>query len=172
MELLAVFTAAPEFTVLAGRNEVGKIDVGLLTDDVEGPRVLLLGGRSWMVTHIDWKRRHAFVESTDIAGIARWQSIPDGVSFEIARGARDVLLGAVPEGVTLTKRAAEAIAAYRAQRSPDVVADALVVRRDDKGDWHWWTWAGAKANRTLGCVAARAGAAATTDRCGIDPASP
>lgn len=149
MDLLAVFTAAPEFTIFAGRNEVGRVDVSLLTDEFEGPRVLLLGGRSWRVTHIDWKRRQAFVESTDIGGIARWQSIPDGISFEISRGVRDVLLGALPAGVTLTKRAVEALADYRAQRAADVEAEAIVVRRDDRGDWRWWTWAGSKANRTL-----------------------
>lgn len=149
MDLLAVFTAAPEFTILAGRNEVGKVDVGLLTDETEGPRVLLLGGRSWKVTHIDWRRRQAFVEATDLGGIARWQSIPDGVSFQIARGVREILLGAVPDGVRLTKRSVEALAGYRAQRAPDVDRERVVIRRDDRGDWHWWTWAGAKANRTL-----------------------
>lgn len=54
MELLAVFTAAPEFTVLAGRNKIGSVEAAsLLTEAVEGPRVLLFGGRSWKVTHID-----------------------------------------------------------------------------------------------------------------------
>ncbi|WP_336820099.1 DEAD/DEAH box helicase [Gordonia sp. MMO-8] len=149
MELLAVFTAAPEFTVFAGRTEIGAVDVSLLTDEVEGPRVLLLAGRSWMVTHIDWKRRVAYVESTDIAGVARWNSIPDGIGFEIARGVRSVLLGEMPTGVRLTRRASDALAGYRDQRSSDVAFDGLVIRRNDQGDWCWFTWAGAKANRTL-----------------------
>lgn len=149
MELLAVFTAPPEFRVFAGRTEVGMVDTGMLTDDVEDVRVLLLGGRSWRVTHIDWKRRQVFVEATDIAGRARWTSIPDGVSFELARGVRSVLLGATPAGVTLSRRADEALAGYRAQRSGEVVDGALVVERDARGEWRWWTWAGAKANRTL-----------------------
>ncbi|MFZ2238527.1 MAG: hypothetical protein WAV90_03165, partial [Gordonia amarae] len=79
MELLAVFTAPPEFRVFQGRTEIGMVDTGLLTDDVEGRRVLLLVGRSWKVTHIDWKRRQVFVEATDIVGMARWQSTPDGL---------------------------------------------------------------------------------------------
>ena len=45
-DLTAVFTAPPEFLVLAGRNEVGTIGTDLLTQEVAGPRVLLLGGRS------------------------------------------------------------------------------------------------------------------------------
>lgn len=153
MELLAVFTAPPEFRVFAGRSEIGMVDTGLLTEEVEDARVLLLGGRSWKVTHIDWKRQQVFVESTDIPGMARWQSIPDGVSFELARGVRSVLLGAIPQGVTLTRRAVDALAGYRALRSGSVATGSFVIERDDKGDWRWWTWAGAKANRTLGAWA-------------------
>lgn len=149
MELLAVFTAPPEFRVYAGRNEIGMVDTGLLTEDVEDARVLLLGGRSWRVTHIDWNRQQVFVESTDIPGMARWQSIPDGVSFELARGVRSVLLGATPGGVTLTRRGVEALTGYRELRSGEVHEGSFVIGRDHKGDWRWWTWAGAKANRTL-----------------------
>ena len=46
MGLMAVFTAPPEFTVLQGRNQIGRIDPVLLIDWVEGPRLLLLGGRA------------------------------------------------------------------------------------------------------------------------------
>lgn len=60
-----------------------------------------------------------------------------------------MLLGALPDGVTLTKRATEALAGYRSQRAADVHPTSIVIRRDDRGDWRWWTWAGAKANRTL-----------------------
>lgn len=62
------------------------------------------GGRSWQ-THIDWQRRQVYVEATEIAGRTKWSSVPDGASFALARGVREVLLGAVPVGVTLTKRA-------------------------------------------------------------------
>ena len=62
MGLMAVFTAPPEFTVLHGRDEIGRTDPLLLADRVEGPRLLLLGGRSWRVTWTDWKRRRCFVE--------------------------------------------------------------------------------------------------------------
>ncbi|MGN7158026.1 DEAD/DEAH box helicase [Dietzia cercidiphylli] len=149
MDLLAVFTAAPEFTVFAGRNEIGSVEPAVLTDEVEGPRVLLLGGRSWKVTHIDWKRRHVFTEATMIQGRAKWMSIPDGASFEISRGTRDVLLGAEPDGVRLTRRAIDALEDLRLQRADHVTTGALVIRRDDREDWRWWTWAGAKTNRTL-----------------------
>ncbi|MGH3409868.1 MAG: helicase-related protein, partial [Streptosporangiaceae bacterium] len=43
MGMTAVFTASPQFTVLAGREEVGRTDPMLLTEKVDGPRLLLLG---------------------------------------------------------------------------------------------------------------------------------
>ncbi|MFU8850791.1 hypothetical protein ACNAW0_07370 [Micromonospora sp. SL1-18] len=49
MDMLAVFTAPPQFTVLSGRTEIGRTDAALLAAKVQGPR-LLLGGRSWRVT--------------------------------------------------------------------------------------------------------------------------
>ncbi|ORI21132.1 DEAD/DEAH box helicase [Rhodococcus sp. 1168] len=149
MELLAVFTAAPQFTVMAGRNDIGFVETEVLTESVEGPRVLLLSGRSWMVTHIDWNRRICYVESTTITGRAKWGSAGEGASFEINRGMRAVLLGALPAGVTLTRRASSAMEGLRADRNTTVAADALVVTREDNGDWRWWTWAGTRANRTL-----------------------
>jgi hypothetical protein len=45
--LTAVFTAAPEFTVLHGRDEIGRTDPVLLTEHIEGQRLLLLAARSW-----------------------------------------------------------------------------------------------------------------------------
>jgi ATP-dependent helicase Lhr and Lhr-like helicase len=106
MGLMAVFTAPPEFTVLQGRNEIGRVDPVLLADWVDGPRLLLLAGRSWRVTWTDWKRRRCFVELAEAGGRARWLSgAPGGISYELARAMRDVLLGTDPP-VTLTRRAA------------------------------------------------------------------
>jgi hypothetical protein len=51
MGMTAVFTGAPEFTVLVGREELGRIDPALLTEEVQGDRRLLLNGRSWRDLH-------------------------------------------------------------------------------------------------------------------------
>ena len=148
MNLMAVFTAPPEFTVLHGRDEIGRVDPSLLADRVEGPRLLLLGGRSWRVTWTDWKRRRCFVEPAEGGGRARWLS--DGVgglSYEIARFMRDVLLGAdVP--VTLTRRAIGILEGLRSDAIGRVHPDGLVISRGDQ-DLRWWTWAGYRANATL-----------------------
>ncbi|MGB0970453.1 MAG: ATP-dependent helicase, partial [Mycobacterium sp.] len=148
-DLTAVFTAAPEFLVLAGRVEVGTIGTDLLTDEVVGPRVLLLGGRSWNVTHVDWERRRCFVEPVDGGGRAKWSGSGGGLSYEITRGMRDVILGHLPEGVTFTARARAVISALQQSYGDNVAADRVIVRLPDDSAGRWWTWAGTAANRSL-----------------------
>ena len=148
MGLMAVFTAPPEFTVLHGRNEIGRVDPVLLTDWVEGPRLLLLGGRSWRVTWTDWKRRRCFVEPAESGGRARWLSgTPGGISYELARAMLDVLLGADPP-VTLTRRAAGVLAGLRSDSIGRARPGGTVISGSDN-DLRWWTWAGYRANATL-----------------------
>jgi ATP-dependent Lhr-like helicase len=148
MGLMAVFTAPPEFSVLHGRNEIGRVDPVLLIDWVEGPRLLLLGGRSWRVTWTDWKRRRCFVEPAESGGRARWFSnVPGGISYQLARAMRDVLLGDDPP-VTLTRRAAGALAGLRSDSIGRARPDGTVISGGDD-DLRWWTWAGYRANATL-----------------------
>ncbi|QRE81264.1 DEAD/DEAH box helicase [Rhodococcus ruber] len=148
-DLTAVFSAPPEFTVLAGRNEVGTVGTDLLVEEVDGPRVLLLGGRSWRVTHIDWQRRRCFVEPVDGGGKAKWSGTGGGVSYDITQGMRAVLLGTVPAGVTLTRRAETVLAELRQGYADSVDPDASVLTMPTEGSGRWWTWAGTAANRTL-----------------------
>jgi ATP-dependent Lhr-like helicase len=148
MGLMAVFTAPPEFSVLHGRNEIGRVDPVLLIDWVEGPRLLLLGGRSWWVTWTDWKRRRCFVEPAESGGRARWFSnVPGGISYQLARAMRDVLLGDDPP-VTLTRRAAGVLAGLRSDSIGRARPDGTVISGGDD-DLRWWTWAGYRANATL-----------------------
>lgn len=148
-DLTAVFSAPPEFLVLAGRVEVGTIGTDLLTEEVEGPRVLLLGGRSWKVTHVDWDRRRCFVELADSGGRAKWSGSGRGLSYEITRAMREVLLGASPNGVTFTTRAATALDGLRQSYADSVQSNRLLVRMPSDSSGRWWTWAGTAANRSL-----------------------
>ncbi|MBQ1090124.1 DEAD/DEAH box helicase [Streptomyces sp. B93] len=150
MGLTASFTAPPEFTVFSGRTEIGRTDPDLLTEEVQGPRKLLLAGRSWLVTYIDWRRRRCFVEPVDEGGRAKWSGFgADRVrSYTLSRAVRDVLLGTDPP-VLLTRRARARLAEAR-DRHRDVVhpAGPVITRRGD-GDARWWTWGGHRANATL-----------------------
>jgi len=136
--------------VLVGREELGRIDPALLTEEVPGDRRLLLNGRSWRVTYIDWRRRRCFVEPADGGGKARWTTGGwAGLEFELSRAVREVLLGADPP-VKLTHRAAKRLAQEREERSSLVHPGGSVIVRDRQGDdLRWWTWAGFRANATL-----------------------
>ncbi|MDP9613529.1 DEAD/DEAH box helicase [Streptomyces hygroscopicus] len=155
MNLTAVFTAAPEFTVLNGLTEIGRTDPSLLTEEVQGARRLLLAGRSWQVTYIDWHRRRCFVEPVDGGGKAKWSGLGfvRATSYELTRAARDVLLGTDPR-VRLTGRAENCLAEAR-ERFLEYVhpGGTLIVRRSDH-DVRWWTWAGHRANATLAATLA------------------
>ena len=144
-----MFASPPQFRVIAGRREVGSIGVEVLLDDTVGTRLILLGGRSWKVTHIDWRRRQCFVEQVATGGKAKWSSFPGGLSFDIATGMKDIVLGELPLGVNLSNRATDAVLDIRAELSAFAEVDRLVLQRTPKGDWRWWTWGGMKVNRTL-----------------------
>ncbi|MBM4793028.1 DEAD/DEAH box helicase [Streptomyces sioyaensis] len=151
IDLTAVFTAAPEFTVLAGRSEIGTTNPALLTEEVVGPRRLLLAGRSWQVTYIDWSRRRCFVEPVEGGGKARWGGVGSGrsASYELTRSAREVLLGTDPP-VALTRRAEAALAQARDNSAESVHAAGTIVTRGGRDtNVRWWTWAGYRANVTL-----------------------
>ena len=113
MELVSVFTANPEFTVVQGRQELGKVDPIVLTRKVDGPRIIVLAARSWEVTYIDWKRQRCYVEPADTHAKMRWMGDAAPLSFALARGERDVLLGEDP-AVTISKRATGALEEIRA----------------------------------------------------------
>lgn len=148
MGMTAVFTAPPEFRVFEGRREIGLVDPAVLTDQVEGPRWILLAGRSWRVGWIDWTRQRCFVEPDEIAGRARWHSGGlNGASFALARSVREVLLGDDPP-VALTDRARTVLASRRESESHTVSRRGSTIAREGT-DLRWFTWAGFRANATL-----------------------
>jgi len=152
IELTASFTAPPQFTVLSGRTEIGRMDPSVLTEERPGPRRLLLAGRSWQVTFIDWGRKRVFVEPVESGGIAKWSGgTLAGLSYALTRAMRDVLLGADPK-VSLTRRAEACLQEWRDEDAPHLVhpGGTLIARRGN--DVRWWTWAGYRANATLGAT--------------------
>lgn len=70
MDLTAVFTAPPQFTVLQGRIEIGRTDPSLLTEHITGPRRLLLM-RPELAGHLHRLETEAVLRRT---GRRRWQS--------------------------------------------------------------------------------------------------
>ena len=91
LELLSVFLSPPLFAVLHGRQELGFVDELTFLGKQEGHRVLLLGGRAWHVTHIDWQRKVAHVEVSEDRGRTRWKGQGQGLSFRLCQAIKRVL---------------------------------------------------------------------------------
>jgi len=148
MDLLAVFTASPEVTVLHGRQEVGSVDPIVLTAKSREPRIIALAGRPWEVTHIDWRRRRAYVEPAKETGRSTWAGEPRPYSNVLSNAIRRLLLGAHPAGAALSERASQRLDALRGDYRGRVSPDGTIVA-EVNGRLRWWTFAGGRANAVL-----------------------
>lgn len=161
LELLSVFTSPPVLSVRHGRDEIGLVpDEALLARPpgaaAGGAAVLTLAGRSWLVLHIDWRRRTVQVEPTSAPGVARWTGGGQPLGAHVARGIRSVLCGADPVGVEVSARARERLAQARTDHSW-AQADTTTIVGSSTGKTQWWTFAGWRADLWLAAVAAAAG---------------
>ena len=91
MKLMSVFTSAPLFSVQHGRAELGLVHPLSFQVRREGPAVLLLAGRSWEVSQVDWERRVVYVKATREKGRSRWIGSGIPLRFELCRAIRQVL---------------------------------------------------------------------------------
>lgn len=149
LELLSVFTADPQFLVLNGRAEIGTVDPLVLTRKIDGPRVLALAGRNWLVTYTDWRRRKVFVEPSDLRGAARWSGTSQPLSFALTDAMRRVVLDGACGQAVLSRRAVAALDLVREEHTPHVSVRGNVISRDHGQGARLWTWAGARANALL-----------------------
>jgi ATP-dependent Lhr-like helicase len=153
-DIMAVFTAAPQFTILHGRTEIGLIDPMVLRGPDEGPRTITLAGRGWRITSVNWNRQTAQVEPSDVGGKVRWSGLPQPISAALARAIRRTIQGEAADGVTFTARARSKLAELREEYAPFVgVGDSEVLAPHDGGRSKWWTWDGGRENaRTLAAL--------------------
>lgn len=146
-DLMAVFTADPQVTVLHGREEIGALDPMVFMRKSDGPRLVTLGGRGWQVNHVDWKRRKAFVEPSPVADPSKWSGMPQPLSYELCQAIQRVLLGAGLPGVHLSDRASRTLERLRDEYAGRVSDGPLVVVNDGNRA-QWWNWSGARMNAT------------------------
>ncbi len=147
LELFSVFMSPPLFSVLHGRQELGYVDEMTFLGRQDGPRVLLLGGRSWLVNHIDWQRRIAFVESTDQKGRSRWKGEGGGLGYQMAQAVKRVL-ASEENAKCWSRRAQEQINTTRGE-FPWLEIDNTVAVAEADGRLIWWTFAGNRGNTTM-----------------------
>jgi ATP-dependent Lhr-like helicase len=148
LELFSVFAAPPEFKVLHGNQELGYVhDSTFLAKRDDGPVVLLLAGRSWRLTHLDWRRRHAYVEPFEAGGRSRWRGEGQPLAFSLCQAIRQVLAVERDES-PWSRRARQHVADIRAEY-PWVHRDRSSLVMAGAGGATWWTFAGGRANAIL-----------------------
>jgi ATP-dependent Lhr-like helicase len=147
MELFSSFTTPQLFRILHGREEIGVVHPISFKTRKDEPPILLLGGRGWLVNHIDWDNRLAYAQPTEILGRSRWLGSSQALHFRHCRAVRSVLAGA-DTGVRLTKRATEKLAELREDHAW-ATDEAMSLVRNGDGELRWWTFAGLRANATL-----------------------
>ena len=147
LELVSVFLSPPVFSVLHGRQELGYVDEMTFLGKTKGPKVLLLGGRAWRVTHIDWQRRVAFVEATEDKGRSRWKGDAQPLSFSVTQSIKS-LLASEEQKPAWSNRGGKEIELLRAG-FPWVELDRTTLVQSSDNTLAWWTFGGFRANLTL-----------------------
>jgi ATP-dependent Lhr-like helicase len=148
MDLLSIFDSPPLFSVKHGNTDLGSVHETTFFVKHDGPVVLLLGGRAWQVTHLDWDRRVAYVAPSEVHGKSRWLGGGQPLRFELCQSIRAVL-AISDEEPEWSPRAVEAIREMR-QEFAWLDEDSTQVVMDAKaGVTRWWTFAGGLANAML-----------------------
>jgi ATP-dependent Lhr-like helicase len=162
LELVSVFTSDPTFKMLHGSTELGTVDqITFMRHRDEEPTVLSMGGRSWLVTSLDWARREAFVVPTESKGRSQWQGGRLGMSREYARAVH-LLLTASGVSSTLTRRAQDRMTELRSEYQ-FLQSEVDVAQLDrSAGEVTWYTFAGATINAAFADIIEKGGYGDTT----------
>jgi ATP-dependent Lhr-like helicase len=144
MELFSVFTSPPIFHVLHGRSEIGQVDESALLIKQDGPRLLSLGGRTWEVQHVDWQRKHAYVQPSELMTRTKWPGDGIGLSFRICQMMREILCSSrVSE--KWSERCKTQLDNLRNEFNW-IHSDGLTMINEEHERLALWTFAGARAN--------------------------
>lgn len=147
LELFSVFSTPPLFDVRHGREEIGSVHESTFLFRKEGPAILLLAGRSWRVTDLDWKRRIARVEPHKEPGRSLWQGEGQVLSYKLCQAIFGILIN-------------EDVSPHWSQRARTALQEARVdfewlernkttLVASPEGRTEWWTFAGGRGNACL-----------------------
>lgn len=143
-DLLSLVAADPTFSVMHGREQLGTVPVEALALNEEGPPLLLLAGRNWLIREVDWKRHIIWVEPAKSAGKVRWVGEMRSLSFELVQQMQAVLVSR-KEDRWWSDRAKAAMEELR-DEAQFITPGTVSVTRKDNGDVTVWTFAGLRAN--------------------------
>jgi len=147
MELLSVFASPPLFHVMCGRKELGFVHESTFFKRDDKPSILVLAGRCWKTTHLDWRRRIAHVEPSDQRGKSRWLGEGQFLSFRVCQSVREILASDLSEP-HWSQRSTSRLSELR-EEFPWVRSDSTVLVHHTNGELRWWTFGGGVANTLL-----------------------
>ena len=108
--------------------------------------MLLLAGRSWQVTNLDWVKKRAQVKPVAQSGRSRWLGTGASLSGELCQVIRELLVGGCSSG-RWSRRASERMEELLAEYTWVCGEGTFLVRSPD--GCRWWTFAGTRANMAL-----------------------
>lgn len=147
MELFSVFLSPPLVRVFYGKQEIGEVHQTTFMVKEDAPSVLTLGGRSWETKYIDWPRRTAYVEPTELRGRSQWLSSGQPLHFQLCQAVTRVL--ARDDGpVDFSRRALELMETLREEYDWLEVGKTFLISYDDQSVV-WWTFAGKLVNAAI-----------------------
>ena len=152
LELVSVFTSQPLLEVLHGRSSIAYLDQ--LTFSIDNglaiqkgrPTILTLGGKHWVVTDVDWRRREVHVKQSDDGGKTRWSGAGQDIGKPFSQAEQNIL-GGDHVSQRWSKRAATQIESCRSARDWLPSDRPLVRLRGDLTEW--WTFYGTAMNRLI-----------------------
>lgn len=148
MELFSVFNSPPMFKVKFGQTQLGEVHEYTFFLGNEERIKLLLGGKNWEVTHIDWEKRVAYVHPTVERGKSRWPGDSSPLSFRLCRAIRGVLADQeIREN--WSRRTKEQMTEVREEFDWLENKRTVAVTSRADGDFTWWTFGGKRANAAI-----------------------
>lgn len=147
LDLLSSFASPIQVQVRYGATELGRVDPLSLQGADGGPCILLLGGRSWRVAHVDWSRRLAWVEPSGEQGRARWVASSRALGYGLCQGVKRMLCND-SAGLPLSKRARAQLQGFDAEL-PRLDPELSSLQHLGGGAFRLWTFAGGRVNATL-----------------------
>lgn len=147
MELVSVFTTPPMIKVFHGKQELGEVHELTFAIGDGAPALLTLGGRNWSTTYVDWPRRRAFVEPTEMKGRSQWLSAGQPMRFELCKAIESVLIAEqLPEELSAR---AESLLEQLREEFGWLQSGVTTILVDTNQNATWWTFAGAVFNAAM-----------------------
>lgn len=149
-ELYAVFSSPRLIDVRVDTREIGQVEASFLAN-LQGPQedhaaCFMLGGRAWLVEHIDWERGRCIVRPAPAGRAPRWSGGARWLSYDLCQAMRRVLLSDEVSDVW-TPAAAQDLASQRAEH--DFLRDQPSPFTESSDEVTWHNYAGGAANLLL-----------------------